>query len=1303
MDARVLDREAAPLEHRRIAWAVVAVLVSFTAALLAAGFRNDTAVNTLCDVGEFLAAALASAAAFIAAYRCAGAARRSWRWVGYGTGAWALGQAYWAVWELMLRWSMPVPSPADLGFLLLPPLLVTGVIIHPAAGAARVAERLRLALDGIAVLVALLLFAWPLTITHAVEGGGLPTRLTLLAYPLGDLLLATVALMTLTYAGRRNRIRLLWLLGGALALTGADSAFAYLASQDSTSVVSVADLLWVLGFVAIGVAGLRESGENADWLDTRSADPTNRWSGLPYVLVACSAVAVLARWFIRGSAGEVETALFAGLGVLVYLRQHLVLLENRKLVDWLAAGREQMDQQRLHDGLTGLPNRMAFGQLVERELSGDDAAEAAAPLVVVKFRLADVRLLGNLHLDDQDLVIFEVSARIKNCVRPSDKLARVSESTFAVLRAGERSDGEQLARQVLAALESPVSLRTGYRHIRLAAGVATADAAAAADGLTADELLQRAAVALNSIDSPAGGVALFNQQMLHKHAQRVELREDLVHAISTDPEQAIEPLFEPVVNLADGSLAGVSVRAGWRHSENGTISAGSLAELAREAGLSAHLDEYLVARALHAYREWMQELSACPTVLWVTVSADSMASPGFCEQVSELLDLARVDPRTLILDLIERPDDPATTASVNARLDKVRAGGYQLVLNDIMTVSDRPTDPGDMFQIAPKLVGRCVEDMRARRLIQTTVEFADTRGAATAARNITSADQHEELALLGCRVGRGPLYGTGMSSAEMGELLAAAAAGTYRAPIGATTGRSRSSRAWQELRTVVSSLPVAALGCAADGTIVLAEGGLMQRLEVRPATLLGRSIQDIARKHGADAIPLDRALAGERVTATLSIHGHWVEVHMHPMSDAGGTVDGLLIMAIDVTDRVQAEQAMRESEQRFRVVFDQAPVGVVIFGPDGHVQHVNQSFAAMLGYTPQELESRELAGLWHPDSRQPGAEDQYRALQTGRDATYRYERTYLHKDGSAVSTRVTVGMLDEGTTPGTLIGIVEDLREVKALEVKLRHAQKLESIGMLAAGIAHEINTPTQFVGSNLAFLDDAFQTMTELYRTTERLTRPAGPAAAEELEASREAADLEWLQEQIPAAVTQSLKGVERVTTIVQAMRNFGHPDGRDPSPVDINAAIRDTTTVTRNEYKYVADLELDLGQVPAVLGYPSEFNQVILNLVVNAAHAISDSGNEPNHRGTITIRSWSDEAAAHVSVSDDGCGMSARTAERVFDPFFTTKPVGQGTGQGLAIAHNVIVDKHGGSIDVESQPNVGTTFTINLPVPRG
>jgi signal transduction histidine kinase len=273
------------------------------------------------------------------------------------------------------------------------------------------------------------------------------------------------------------------------------------------------------------------------------------------------------------------------------------------------------------------------------------------------------------------------------------------------------------------------------------------------------------------------------------------------------------------------------------------------------------------------------------------------------------------------------------------------------------------------------------------------------------------------------------------------------------------------------------------------------------------------------------------------------------------------------------------------------------------------------------------------------------------------------------------------------------------------MEIQLRQAQKLESIGQLAAGIAHEINTPTQFIGDNGRFLTDAFAELTQLLANLKNVIASATseqprPGALLEARDLLEKTDLDYLLKEIPLALEQSMDGVQRVATIVGAMKDFSHP-GVEKVPLDINHAIESTLTVARNTWKYIAVVKTRFEpKLPPVPCLPGEFSQVILNLVVNAAQAIGESLRDSNGAtGTITISTALAGSRVEIRVQDTGAGIPEGIRDRIFDPFFTTKPVGKGTGQGLAIARAVIVDKHGGSIRFESQPGQGTTFILELP----
>ena len=302
---------------------------------------------------------------------------------------------------------------------------------------------------------------------------------------------------------------------------------------------------------------------------------------------------------------------------------------------------------------------------------------------------------------------------------------------------------------------------------------------------------------------------------------------------------------------------------------------------------------------------------------------------------------------------------------------------------------------------------------------------------------------------------------------------------------------------------------------------------------------------------------------------------------------------------------------------------------------------------------------------------------------------------------------LTITPLLHGTEGEGFLVLGADVTEHKILEGQLRQAQKLEAIGQLAAGIAHEINTPTQYVGDNARFLQDAFRDLGGLLDCVRRLRvalaagQPVEPALLTELAAEAGRADIDFLTAEIPEAIAQSLDGVQRVSRIVRAMKEFSHPSEAKVA-VDLNRAIETTMLVAQNELKHVADTRLDLdAQLPLVPCLPGEFNQVVLNLLINAAHAIADMrGQRPGTKGVITVSTRRVDDWAEVRIEDTGGGIPEWARERVFEPFFTTKPVGRGTGQGLAIAHTVVVKKHHGHIWFDTAAGRGTTFVVRLPL---
>lgn len=285
-----------------------------------------------------------------------------------------------------------------------------------------------------------------------------------------------------------------------------------------------------------------------------------------------------------------------------------------------------------------------------------------------------------------------------------------------------------------------------------------------------------------------------------------------------------------------------------------------------------------------------------------------------------------------------------------------------------------------------------------------------------------------------------------------------------------------------------------------------------------------------------------------------------------------------------------------------------------------------------------------------------------------------------------------------------------EMADRRRMETELQQSQKLKSIGQLAAGIAHEINTPAQYVGDNARFLEDSFSDLVEVLNRQRQLLEAvkegaAGPKLIESVESAMAAADLDYLLEEIPRAIQQSREGIERVAAIVAAMKDFSYPSGAEKMPVDLNRSIASTITVARNEWKYVAELETDFDEsLPLVSCLPGEFNQVILNLIINAAHAVEEQlGEDRSALGKITVGTRRDGMWVEIVVSDTGTGVPEGIRDRIFEPFFTTKEVGKGTGQGLAVCYAVIVEKHGGTIRFESETGRGTRFIVRLPILPG
>jgi signal transduction histidine kinase len=323
------------------------------------------------------------------------------------------------------------------------------------------------------------------------------------------------------------------------------------------------------------------------------------------------------------------------------------------------------------------------------------------------------------------------------------------------------------------------------------------------------------------------------------------------------------------------------------------------------------------------------------------------------------------------------------------------------------------------------------------------------------------------------------------------------------------------------------------------------------------------------------------------------------------------------------------------------------------------------------------------------------------------------ETEYCNPDGKTYYLlRVTqsVFLSDEYMLLATYVDITEQKRaekERQLLEQDLLAASRLQAIGTLAAGVAHEINTPIQYVSDNVRFtregIDDLLKFLDlqgSIVETTDKT-----PATTDELVKLRELEediDLEFLLKEIPLALEQSLSGLQHISHIVMAMKTFSHQGEDTLSPYDVNAGVSNTITISSNEWKTVAEIHTDLDpDLPQPLCFIGDMNQVLLNLIINAAQAIGEKlGEDTSKRGHISIRTYTETDNICIAITDDGLGMSKATQSRIFEPFFTTKEIGKGTGQGLSLSRRIVVEKHKGQLLVESEPGRGTTMTVKLPI---
>jgi PAS domain S-box-containing protein len=421
----------------------------------------------------------------------------------------------------------------------------------------------------------------------------------------------------------------------------------------------------------------------------------------------------------------------------------------------------------------------------------------------------------------------------------------------------------------------------------------------------------------------------------------------------------------------------------------------------------------------------------------------------------------------------------------------------------------------------------------------------------------------------------------------------------------------------------------------------------------------------------------------------------------------------VLMTIFDISRRIRAEEETQHMRRFLFSMVDNIPLMVFVKDArDFKMAFWNKYSEELTGLSRLNMIGKTDFDVWPEDQAAFFRAADEQAVKEGKVVEIIQEPiTDVNGNLRILHTRKTV-LWNEVGEPEYLLGISEDITDrIKAenerhdLEREIVQSRQMEAVGSLAAGIAHEINTPIQFVGDNVRFLAESIDTMLSMGPAIYEIIDTCESAEQkklwrEKLLALEAAKDLDYMREEVPKAIEQTLEGVHRVATIVRAMKDFAHTSVTDRNSADVNRMLESTLIVARNEYKYVADVHTEFAEdLPLVDCIQSELNQVWLNLIVNASHAIAEKVGESGAKGLLTVCTRQEDDQIVVEIADTGCGIPDEIHDRVWDHFFTTKQVGKGTGQGLSIVH-AIIDKHDGAISFESRANGGTTFTVRLPL---
>jgi PAS domain S-box-containing protein len=503
---------------------------------------------------------------------------------------------------------------------------------------------------------------------------------------------------------------------------------------------------------------------------------------------------------------------------------------------------------------------------------------------------------------------------------------------------------------------------------------------------------------------------------------------------------------------------------------------------------------------------------------------------------------------------------------------------------------------------------------------------------------------------------------------------------------------------------------------ASVGICLINAGGYITDSNFRLAEMLEKPLEEIVSRHYSTLVlhtenPLQEAFqklvtgntAQCKTNLQLATHSHrerWVSVSVSAVTHGPGDFQGVVAVLADITEQLQATEALRKSEEKYRMIMERANEAIVITVGDRVVLH-NPKLEEFTGYNSEELMALPITHFIHPEDWPLVAKRLKGMEQYGRPLVQQAEFRILMKNGQTRWVGTVINQIEWEGEPA-FQDFLEDItarkkaeEELKQMQLQLVHSEKMASLGQLTAGIAHEINNPVNFISGNVNPLTKDLEEIKEAFALVhDFLTQGPAPdqRAIEKTAAKLKAFDLPFLFEEMEALIRGIQEGAVRTKEIVLGLRNFSRLDEEDLKEADLHQCLDATLRLLQNELKNRIEVHKNYGQLPLVSCYPGKLNQVFMNILSNAQQAIEG-------KGAIYLQTWSQGRYVYITIRDTGKGMSDQVKSRIFEPFYTTKEIGQGTGLGLSISYGII-QQHRGHIAVKSKPGEGTTFTIRIPL---